>query len=151
MHSCSYFHTQDNTASLDRVQSHSRDNESLNEWLVGCSWLVVAASLVAVVLVAANPSVELLHPGNSVVDVSAVVAQVAVVEIESVFALVQRVEVTRTFFGQPLRIQILTKKPPRLHLYLLLGEVLRLLVLIPLRQQPIPPLRDYLNHRHLQR
>ena len=98
VHSCSYFHIQDNIASSDQGQSHILDNECLNEWLVGCSWLVVAASLVAVVLVVANPSVELLHPGNSVADVSAVVAQVAVVEIESVFAQVQRVEVKKTFF-----------------------------------------------------
>ncbi len=73
VHSCSYFHIQDNSASSDRVQFHSRDNESLNEWLVGCSWLVVAASLVAVELVVANPFVELLHPENSVAGASAVV------------------------------------------------------------------------------
>ena len=114
-HSSSCFHRLDRNANSDRDQSHTLDNEYLNEWLVGCSWSVAEASLAVALVdasaaveeaVVASPFEELRHPerlaAGELVVAEFSVGQVA--ETELVCGLEQLDEEAMTSF-EPLQMK----------------------------------------------
>ena len=161
-HSCSCSRKLDKSANSDRDQSHTLDNECLNESLVGCSWPVVEASLVvasfdaSVVVeeaVVASPFEEQQHPERLAVGepVAAVAAVVQVAGTELVCGLERLDGEARTSF-EPLPMKRIRKE--RLHhhrLCLLQYATLRLPRWLRSQQLRVLRLRDYPNHQHLQR
>ena len=164
-HSCSCSHKLDKSANSDRDQSHILDNECLNESLVGCSWLVVEASLVVALAVAlvdastaveevvvASPFEEQRHPerlvAGELVVVEPAVGQVA--ETELVCGLERLDEEAMTSFEPP---QMKRIRKERLHHHrpcLLQCATLRLPRCLHLQQLQVLRLRDYPNHQHPQ-
>ena len=156
-HSCSCSHKLGRSANSDQDQSHTLDNECLNESLVVCSWPVVAASSVVASVVVeeavvASPFEEQRHPGRLAVGepVAVVAAVVQVAGTELVCGLERLDEEAMTSF-EPLPMKRIRKE--RLHhhrLCLLQYATLRLPRWLRSLQLQVLRLRDYPNHQHPQ-